>query len=237
MIHDFNDESLLQLWQTGSAARFPDNLATRLLAVLDIMDAVRTLDELKLVPGCKVVPLFPEGEDTMVLPVTSMWHLVFRSEFDVFSGLHAKYLLPEIHAPEATAAEYHKPLMRKPTPPGSILDAFFIKPMGLKQLEIANHMNVAAPRLNRILQNKGPLTADTALRLQAALRVPADFWLTLQSRYEAWHEINNRGQDYLDIAPLAARVPTSQAYIDEHDIPSAIDIDASFGPTIAHIPV
>lgn len=238
MIHDFNDEALLRLWRTGSAPRFSFQLSMRLLAFLDVMDAVRTFDDLKLIPGCRIVPLFPEGEDTMVMPISASWQIVFRREFDVFSGLHVKYLLPETRAIETAAGEYDRPTMRKPTPPGSILEEFFIKPMGLKQSELADHIGIARPHLSGIVKkNDRPITADVALRLQAALKVPADFWLTLYSRYAAWREISNRPNDYLDIAPLTARVPTRLVYVDEHDIPSAADIDSNFGPPVANSPV
>ena len=66
----------------------------------------------------------------------------------------------------------------------------FIRPLGISQTEFAVLIDVSYPRLNEIIHGKRALTPDTALRLERALGMDAQFWLNLQQAcdlYEAKH--------------------------------------------------
>jgi addiction module HigA family antidote len=46
---------------------------------------------------------------------------------------------------------------------------------------------VAWTRANQLIKGKRGVTPDTALRLEALFGMPADFWLTLQLRWDLYH--------------------------------------------------
>lgn len=54
----------------------------------------------------------------------------------------------------------------------------------LNQKELAHLLDVKVSFLNEIIKGKRPVTADTALLLEKALGIPADFWLKFQVQYD-----------------------------------------------------
>ena len=68
--------------------------------------------------------------------------------------------------------------------PGQVLREEFLLPKGLSAYALAEHCHVPRTRIERIAAEEVGITADTALRLAAALGTTPQFWLDLQSRYE-----------------------------------------------------
>ena len=79
------------------------------------------------------------------------------------------------------------PKNRPPTHPGEMLREEFIKPLGLRQTELAEWIQVSYPRLNEIVHGKRSVTPDTALRLEQVFGVDAEFWLNLQLAWDLYH--------------------------------------------------
>jgi addiction module HigA family antidote len=71
-----------------------------------------------------------------------------------------------------------------PLHPGEVLREEFLMPMGLTAYALAEHCHVPRARIERIVAEEVGVSADTALRLSAALGTTPEFWLNLQSRYE-----------------------------------------------------
>jgi addiction module HigA family antidote len=71
-----------------------------------------------------------------------------------------------------------------PIHPGEILLEKFLKPMGITQYRLAKGINVPQRRISEIVQGKRSITADTALRLGRFFGMEAQFWLSLQARYD-----------------------------------------------------
>jgi len=71
-----------------------------------------------------------------------------------------------------------------PLHPGEVLREEFLVPMKLSAYALADHCHVPRTRIERIVNEQNGITADTALRLSAALGTTPEFWLNLQSRYE-----------------------------------------------------
>ncbi|MBR5726344.1 MAG: HigA family addiction module antidote protein [Muribaculaceae bacterium] len=69
-----------------------------------------------------------------------------------------------------------------PTHPGEVLKDE-IEYRGITQRKLADSMGLAYSVVNEILNAKRPLTAKTALMFEAALDVPADSLMYLQSKY------------------------------------------------------
>lgn len=68
--------------------------------------------------------------------------------------------------------------------PGEYLREEFMIPLGLNAAQLARILDIPANRISSIVAGKRSVTADTALRLERALRMPARFWLGLQQRYD-----------------------------------------------------
>ncbi len=71
-----------------------------------------------------------------------------------------------------------------PVHPGTILRTEFLDPLGMTQYRLAKALGVGPRRVGEIIAGQRAMTADTALRLQKLFGLRAEFWLTLQMRYD-----------------------------------------------------
>ncbi|HET7663996.1 MAG TPA: HigA family addiction module antitoxin [Rhodanobacteraceae bacterium] len=79
--------------------------------------------------------------------------------------------------------------------PGEVLLEEFLNPLELSQNALARAMDVPPRRINEIVLGKRGITADTALRLAAALGTSERFWLGLQADFdleEAHKHLDNK---------------------------------------------
>ena len=67
---------------------------------------------------------------------------------------------------------------------GEILLEEFMQPFGLSQNALAKALHVTPRRINEIVNGKRSITADTALRLVKFFGNSAEFWMSLQNRYD-----------------------------------------------------
>lgn len=68
--------------------------------------------------------------------------------------------------------------------PGEVLLEEFLLPMRISQNALARAAEVPPRRINEIVLGKRAVTADTAVRLAAALGTSARFWMGLQADYD-----------------------------------------------------
>ncbi len=69
---------------------------------------------------------------------------------------------------------------REPTTPGEILEEEFLLPLGLTQKQLADHLGCDVKVINRIVNGRTSVTAEMALKLGAAFKTTAEFWLNAQ---------------------------------------------------------
>ena len=74
-----------------------------------------------------------------------------------------------------------------PTHPGEMLLEEFLKPLNMKQSELAVKLGVSYPRVNELIHGKRGITPDTAIRLEKLLGMEAQFWLNLQLAWDLYH--------------------------------------------------
>jgi addiction module HigA family antidote len=72
------------------------------------------------------------------------------------------------------------PTDRPPERPGQILRDEFIKAGRMTQATLAQRMGVPVTKVRNILSGEEGITAETALMLEAALGVEAEFWIRTQ---------------------------------------------------------
>ena len=83
------------------------------------------------------------------------------------------------------------PVNRAPTHPGEMLLEEFVRPLGLKQTELAKRLGISFPRLNEVINAKRAVSPDTALRLERVFGMSAEFWLGLQLDWDLWHAMRS----------------------------------------------
>ncbi len=71
-----------------------------------------------------------------------------------------------------------------PVHPGEILLEEFLYPHGLTPYAVAKALHVPRTRIERIVRQETPITADTALRLARYFDTTPEFWLNLQARFD-----------------------------------------------------
>jgi len=75
---------------------------------------------------------------------------------------------------------------REPTSPGEILREEFLKPLGLTQRQLADHLGCEVKVINRIVNGRTILTPEMALKLGAAFRTSPEFWLNAQKAVDLY---------------------------------------------------
>ncbi len=82
---------------------------------------------------------------------------------------------------------------RKPTHPGGILKRNYIDPLSLSISEVAQDLGVSRKAVSKIVNVKGSVTPDMALRLAKAFNTTPELWLNLQLKYNLWVAEQNAG--------------------------------------------
>lgn len=76
------------------------------------------------------------------------------------------------------------PSNRVPTHPGEVLVEEFLRPLGLSQVALAEHLGVPVQRVNELVRGKRGVTPETAWLLAGALGTTPDFWVNLQTAHD-----------------------------------------------------
>lgn len=89
-----------------------------------------------------------------------------------------------------------------PIHPGVILKKEFLNPLKIPVKQAAVAMRLTPARLYEIISGKRSVTADSALRLAAALGTTPEFWLNLQSSYDLKVSMKKKSAIYEQIPCL-----------------------------------
>lgn len=77
--------------------------------------------------------------------------------------------------------------MHNPAHPGEILKELIIEPLELTITDVSAHLNISRKTLSKVLNGRGAITPEMAIRLELAFKKPsADHWLKLQNAYDLW---------------------------------------------------
>lgn len=88
--------------------------------------------------------------------------------------------------------------------PGEVLLEEFLTPMSISQNALARAAGVPPRRINEIVLGKRGVTADTAVRLAAALGTSERFWLGLQGDFDLEEAHRTLGKKVQEIERIAA---------------------------------
>ena len=91
-----------------------------------------------------------------------------------------------------------------PVHPGEVLREDFLRPMKLTVYAVAKAVGVPRTRIERLVREETPVTADTALRLARYFGTTASFWMGLQAQYDLERAVDDLGKKLKRIEPLRA---------------------------------
>ena len=77
-------------------------------------------------------------------------------------------------------------MTRRPTHPGNIIKEDYLLPLSITIKDMAATLGVSRKTLSKIINERGAITPDMALRLSRAFDTSPELWLTLQKNYELW---------------------------------------------------
>ena len=91
----------------------------------------------------------------------------------------------------------------KPSHPGRILRGYYLKELGVSQVEFASCLGVSRKAVSKIVNEHGSITPEMALRLSRALKTSPEFWLNLQKNYDLWIA-EHESTAWQNVCPLPA---------------------------------
>ena len=90
--------------------------------------------------------------------------------------------------------------MHNPAHPGEILKDLVIDALELTITDVAQHLDVSRKTLSKVLNGKGAITPEMALRLELVFGKPsAAHWLRLQNAFDLWQ--TRQYQSSLRVSP------------------------------------
>jgi len=92
--------------------------------------------------------------------------------------------------------------MHNPPHPGEVLRELCLKPLGLTVTDAARALGVSRKTLSGILNGRGGISPEMAVRLSIAFNTSAESWLNQQLQYDLWQAEKNRKR--LHVAKLVA---------------------------------
>ncbi|MBN2804427.1 MAG: HigA family addiction module antidote protein [Deltaproteobacteria bacterium] len=96
-------------------------------------------------------------------------------------------------------------IKRKPTHPGNILKEDYLVPLEISITDMSGRLGISRKTLSKILNEKGSVTPDMALRLSRAFETTPDLWLNLQKNYDLWNA-EQGSTDWKKVRPLSAQL-------------------------------
>ncbi|MCP4668011.1 MAG: HigA family addiction module antidote protein [Deltaproteobacteria bacterium] len=93
--------------------------------------------------------------------------------------------------------------MRKKPPahPGRIIRNHHLEPLSITITDFAKILGVSRKTASKIVNERGSITSDMALRLSRAFKTSPDLWLNLQKNYDLWHAAHD-SQAWKSVRPI-----------------------------------
>ncbi len=76
--------------------------------------------------------------------------------------------------------------MYNPSHPGEVLKELWLEPMGITITGAADLLGVARKTVSKIINGRGAVTPEMALRLEIVFGTSAQTWMNMQAAYDLW---------------------------------------------------
>ncbi len=93
---------------------------------------------------------------------------------------------------------------RQPSHPGALLREVVLPETGLTVTELAHICKLARNTVSRIVNERGDVTEDIAIRLSRALGSTPELWLGMQAKYNLWNLEHEKRREYKKIRRVEA---------------------------------
>ena len=100
-------------------------------------------------------------------------------------------------------------MIRRPTHPGNIIKEDYLLPLSITIKDMADSLGVSRKTLSKIINERGAITPDMALRLSRAFDTTPDFWLNLQKNHDLW-QAETASKEWQKIKPIPQHILHSQ---------------------------
>ncbi len=77
-------------------------------------------------------------------------------------------------------------MTRKPSHPGALLRNVILPETGLSVSSLATRCGVARNTMSKVVNERGAVTEDLAIRLSRVLGSTPQFWLAMQAKWTLW---------------------------------------------------
>jgi len=92
-------------------------------------------------------------------------------------------------------------ITRQPTHPGNIIKEDYLSPLSISIKDMASTLGVSRKTLSKIINGRGSITPEMALRLSRAFDTTPDLWMNLQKNYDLW-QVENSSSSWMTVKPL-----------------------------------
>ncbi len=96
-------------------------------------------------------------------------------------------------------------MIRRPTHPGNIIKEDYLLPLSITIKDMADSLGVSRKTLSKIINERGAITPDMALRLSRAFDTTPDFWLNLQKNYDLW-QAEKASKEWQKVKPIPSQM-------------------------------
>jgi addiction module HigA family antidote len=100
-------------------------------------------------------------------------------------------------------------IKRQPTHPGKIIKEDYLLPLSITIVEMAENLGISRKTLSKIINGRGAITPDMALRLSRAFDTTPNLWLNLQKNYDLW-QAEYSSDAWRSVQPLSSELLHSQ---------------------------
>lgn len=96
-------------------------------------------------------------------------------------------------------------MSRQPVHPGKIVKEDYLLPLSITVKDMASNLGVSRKTLSKIINERGAITPEMALRLSRAFDTTPDLWLNLQQNYDLW-QAEHDSKSWKTVKPLPAQL-------------------------------
>lgn len=92
-------------------------------------------------------------------------------------------------------------MTRRPSHPGEILRGLYMVPLELTVTDLAERLGVSRKTLSKVINGRGSVTPDMALRLARVFHSEPELWLNIQKKVDLW-DASHASNGWRDVLPL-----------------------------------
>jgi len=96
-------------------------------------------------------------------------------------------------------------MRRQPVHPGRIIQEDYLASLSITIKDMASNLGVSRKTLSKVINGRGSITPDMALRLSRAFNSTPDLWLNLQKNYDLW-QAEHGSKSWQMVKPISSQL-------------------------------